>query len=92
MFESYEKFVGEQSDENDQEEFVFPFNEEEELDHTGIQGYSSNSLNMYSLKRREEPLIDDVSQGLHPTPPNMQVWNTPTLYEAQTKVAPSFKK
>ena len=73
MFELYGKSVGEQSDENDQEEFVFPFNEDEELDHSRIHGYDHDNPNTYILKRREEPPIDDVSQGLHPTPLDLQV-------------------
>ena len=82
LFESCDKFVGEQGDENDQEELLFPFNKEEEPKHFDIHGYGSDSPNTYILKRREEPPIDDVSQGLHPTPPNLQVCNTLVLYEA----------
>ena len=92
MFESYEKSAREQSDENDQEELLFPFNEEEDPKHYGVQGYGSENPNIYILKRREEPRIDDVSLWLHPTPPDLQICNTPMLYEAPTKVAPMFQK
>ena len=43
LFESYDKFVGGQNDEHDQEEFVFPFNEEKEHGKFGIHVYCSNN-------------------------------------------------
>ena len=92
MFESYEKSPREQGDENDQEELMFPFNEEEEPKNSKINGYGSNSTNTYILKRGEEPPIDDFSQGLHPTPPDLQICNTLVLYECPTKVALKFHK
>ena len=84
------KIARDQRDENDQEELLFPLNEEEEPKHSEIHGYGSDSPNTYILKRREEPPIDDVSQGSHPTHLDLQVCNTPTLYEAPTKVSPTF--
>ncbi len=92
MFESYDKSSREQSDENDQEELLFPFNEEEYPKHFGIHGYVSGNPSTYSLKRKEEPPIDDVSLQLNPTPPDLPVCNTPALYEAPTEVAPTLQK
>ena len=92
LFESYDKSKEEQSNENDQEEFVFPFNKEEELGHSGIHGYSSDNPNIYNLKGREETLIDDISLWLHPTPPDLQVCNNPVLYEAPTNIALTLQK
>ena len=91
-FESCDKSKGEKSDENDQEELLFLFNEEEDPKHYGVQGYGSENLNIYILKRREEPQIDDVSLWLHPTPPDLQVCNTPIFYEAPTKLSLTFQK
>ena len=79
LVESYDKYEGEQSDETNQEEFVFPFNEEEQIEHSRIHGYGCDNLNTCSLTRREEPLIDDVSLWLHPTPLDLQVCNSSTL-------------
>ena len=61
MFESYEKSPREQGDENDQEELMFPFNEEEGPKHYGTHRYDSDNPNTHNLKRRKEPLIDNVS-------------------------------
>ena len=77
VFESYDKFVGGKNDKDDQEEFVFPFNEEEEYINLGIHVYGSNNMNTQILKRRKESLMDDVSQWLQSTPLDMLVCNTP---------------
>ena len=90
MFEWYDKSAREQGDENDQEELLFPFNEEEEPKHFGIHGYGSDNPNIYNLKRREEPLIYDVSLWLHPTL-DLQVCNTLVLYEAPTNIFPTLE-
>ena len=57
-FESCDKFAREESDENDQEELLFPFNEEKELEHSRIHGYGSDNLDAHNLKRKEEPLSE----------------------------------
>lgn len=71
VFESYDKSLGEQNDEDDQEDFLFPFNEEKEHGHSRIHFYCSNNINTQSLKSREESLIDDAYLWLHPTPLDM---------------------
>ena len=38
---------------------------------SGIVANCDNIVNTYILKRREEPLIDDISLWLHPTPPDL---------------------
>jgi hypothetical protein len=86
VFESYDKSTGEQNDEDDREDFLSPFIKENKHGHSGIHVYCSNNMNTQSLKSREESLMDDVSLWLHPTPPNMQVCNTPIHYEAPTNI------
>ena len=52
VFESYDKSTGGQNGEDDQGEFVFPFNEEEEHGHLGIHVYCRNNINTQIFKRR----------------------------------------
>lgn len=92
VFESCDKSAGGQNDEDDQEEFVFPFNEENEHAPSGIHIYCSNNMNTQILKIREESLMDDVSLWLHPTPPDIQVCNTPIHYEAPTNITLTVQK
>ena len=54
LFESYDKYIGEKSDENDHEDFLLPFNQDKEHENYGIYGYGygSDNLNMYNLKNK----------------------------------------
>ena len=49
LFESYDKFVGGQNDEDDQEEFMFPFNEKEDHGNLGIHVNHRNNMNTQGL-------------------------------------------
>ncbi len=75
LLESYDPTHNVQVEQQENEEFSFPFSQEPDLRHDEMFAFQNDNRNTYNLRNKR----DGIPPGLQPTPPDPRASNNPPL-------------